>query len=374
MSPRTIDLIDLGLALVVVVVGLAEVITGQVPAPLWAGVVVSFLFGVPLAVRRSHPWTAFVAVFATLVLCWPLGVSLENNLASVISCVIMMATVAMLVPIWPSLGALAAAIGALLPAADGIGGLLWVVFIAAASWTAGRLIRQRRLLIDELRATTGELAVTRDRYAELAVETERARISRELHDVVAHSVSVMVVQAGAAERMIDIDPARAQSALGSIQATGRQALQELRLILGVLRSVDGDAETTPQPGLGDLDHLAEAIRRAGVSLDIDRTGDVRPLPAGVELAAYRIIQEALTNVVKHASASAASVRLDYGPDWLALTVTDDGAGGASLVPGAGQGLIGMTERAELYDGRLISGPAPDGGFSVTTRLRIEATT
>jgi signal transduction histidine kinase len=262
----------------------------------------------------------------------------------------------------------------LLTVADGPGGVLWVIFIATASWAAGRLIRQRRLLIDELRETSDELARTRDRYAELAVETERARISRELHDVVAHSVSVMVVQAGAAERMIAIDPARAQGALGAIQSTGRQALQELRRVLGVLRSADGDADTTPQPGLGDLDQLAEGIRQAGVSVEIDRSGDVRPLPAGVELAAYRIVQEALTNVVKHAGVAAASVRLDYGPDWLDLAVTDDGVGGASLVPGAGQGLIGMTERAELYDGRLISGPGRDGGFTVTTRLRVEAMT
>ncbi len=373
MRSKRADTIDLALAMLVVAIGLAEVLTGQVPAPLWAGLVAAIAFGLPLAWRRRHPWVTFAVVFGTLLFCRLTGVSLDNNLASVIPCVLALATVAAQVRLRPSLGALAAGIAALLTAADGLGGVLWVVFIATASWAAGALIRQRRVLIDELRATSDELAHTRERYAALAVETERARIARELHDVVAHSVSVMVVQAGAAERMVTIDPDRAQKALGSIQDTGRQALQELRRVLGVLRLDEDDATTAPQPGLADVDELADNVRRAGVTVDVERSGTVRRLPAGVELAAYRILQEALTNVIKHAQASRASVGMRYGTNWLDLTVADDGPGSrGAVVPGAGQGLIGMTERAELYGGRLTAGPDPHGGYRVEAHLNVEA--
>jgi len=252
-----------------------------------------------------------------------------------------------------------------------VGSDLWGAFIVGAPWVAGRLIRGRRLLIDELRATTAELEGTREQHAALAVDDERARIARELHDVVAHAVSVMVVQAGAAQRMLDLDRERSVAALEAVQDTGREALDELRRMLGVLRP-GADSGTAPQPGLDDLSTLTGSVERAGVDVSVERSGTVRALPAGVELTAYRILQEALTNVLKHARATSAAVQLDYLDDALDLRVTDDGRSGAPVVPGSGQGLVGMRERVALYGGRLDAGPGDAGGFVVQARLPLVA--
>jgi signal transduction histidine kinase len=191
--------------------------------------------------------------------------------------------------------------------------------------------------------------------------------------VVAHSVSVMVVQAGAAEEVLGADPHKAREPLRSVQDTGRQALIELRRLLGVLRTDDGAAALAPQPGLDQVGALAAHVREAGVAVELRVDGARDHVPAGVDLAAYRIVQEALTNVLKHASASHAVVRVGYRPDAIELEVLDDGhgpLGSGHDGTGPGQGLIGMRERASLYGGLIEAQPRTGGGFAVRARLPV----
>ncbi|MFD5090977.1 sensor histidine kinase [Amycolatopsis thailandensis] len=211
----------------------------------------------------------------------------------------------------------------------------------------------------------------RAEQARLSVLDERRRIARELHDVVAHHMSVVSLQAGVAEYVFDSDRATAKRALTDIGGAAREALGEMRRLLDVLRTDDQDAEYAPQPGLADLDALIARVRDAGLDLEYEVIGAASPLPAGPDLCAYRVAQESLTNVLKHAGGSAARLTLDYGETMLTLNVTDDGSGSAAHrsagEPGR-RGIVGMRERAELYGGVLTAGPRPEGGFSVTVRL------
>lgn len=234
--------------------------------------------------------------------------------------------------------------------------------------------RQRRAVAEAAteRARAAELARTREQLARQAVVEERLRIARELHDIVAHAMSVITVQAGTARMVMDGSPDVARDALGAIEGTSRQALQEMRRLLSVLRhDGDGGADAlAPARGLADLDGLVETASAAGVRVEVRREGEPRPLPAGADLAAYRIVQEALTNVCRHARASAATVEVRYGPGEVAVEVTDDGIGG---VPdgGGGHGLVGMRERAALYGGNVEAAPRPGGGFRVRARIPVE---
>ncbi|CCK24842.1 histidine kinase [Streptomyces davaonensis JCM 4913] len=205
--------------------------------------------------------------------------------------------------------------------------------------------------------------------ARLRATEERLRIARELHDVIGHNVSMINVQASAALHRLKKDPVQAEEALGAIKAGSRQALRELRATLGVLRQVDEEAPTAPAPGLALLDELAASAKPAGLTVRIERTGGERPLPAPVDLAAYRIVQESLTNAAKHSGAERVCIRLHYADEELALTVEDDGRG-ATAGPGAGDGsgIAGMTERARTLGGELAAGSRPEGGFAVRARL------
>ena len=368
--------VDVALMLVVLGFSLSEVLTGQVPGPLWAGIVSALGFSVPLLFRREHAWTVLVVVYGMLVFCVATGVSTYQYMGSVIGCVVALGTLAAQSELVPSLFALAASYAVLLlTALRDPGGWLWGLVIVGAVWVGGRMMYQRRVLIDRLRSTAAELELSRELVAEAAVAQERSRLARELHDVIAHSVSVMVVQSGAAERMVTLDPARAERALASVQATGREALVELRHLLGVLRTDDESNEDvlTPQPDLDDVDRLAAQLQQTGLDLSLSRTGGVRRLGPGVELAAYRILQEALTNVLKHGHAHRAEVEIEYGDACLVLSVRDDGTGGPPIVDGSGNGLRGMTERAELYGGTLQAGPRPEGGYVVRAELPIAPT-
>jgi signal transduction histidine kinase len=224
----------------------------------------------------------------------------------------------------------------------------------------------------ELRGRAERIRREQESEKRRAVAEEQTRIARELHDVMAHSVSVMVVQAAAAEDVFDTSPGRAREALRSIESTGRQALSEVRRVLDVLRSSDGD-ELTPQPGLSGLKELIEEVRAAGLPVVLRVDGAMPELPAGVDLSAYRIVQEALTNTLKHGhKATRATVALSYRPDELCVEVCDDGAsstGGAEAR--TGHGLIGMRERVALYGGELFAGPRAGGGFEVRARFPLE---
>jgi signal transduction histidine kinase len=243
----------------------------------------------------------------------------------------------------------------------------------AGAWVLGDRARVQRALAAELQERAVRLERDRDEDARRAVASERARIARELHDVVAHHVSMMVVQAEAGPVAVATEPARAAGAFEAIAATGRQALVEMRRLLGVLRG-DGDQAPSlaPQPGLAEVPSLVEQVGRAGLRVELVVEGAEAPLPAGVDLSAYRIVQEALTNAVKHAGPGRARVLVRYGEDDLRLRVVDEGRAGEPGPPGgrAGVGLVGMRERVHLFGGELHAGPGPDGGFTVDARLPI----
>jgi signal transduction histidine kinase len=240
---------------------------------------------------------------------------------------------------------------------------------ALVAWVLGDSMRYRRAYLTALEDRAARLERERDAQAQIAAAAERARIARELHDVIAHNVSVMVVQADGAGYALRRDPERAGQALTAISRTGRQALAEMRRLLGVLRSDDQQADLAPQPGLEQLRELLDQAREAGMSVSFTLEGPVRPLPEGAELAAYRVVQESLTNTRKHGGlAATAAVTLQYEPDGLLLQVTDDGLGAAAAADGPGHGLTGMRERVEMYGGTMQAGPLPNGGYQVTARL------
>jgi signal transduction histidine kinase len=245
----------------------------------------------------------------------------------------------------------------------------------AAAWFLGDLQHRRLAYTAKLEQLNAQLAGEQELRARWAVAEERGRIARELHDVVAHSVSVMVVQAGAARRSVAGNPGQATAALTQIEATGRQALAEMRRLLGLLRDgTDGAAALAPQPSLAHLDALLAAAREAGLPVELAVEGEPRQLPAGIDLSAYRIVQEALTNSLKHAGPARAVVRIRYGSRALEVQVWDDGRGTVSRngrAEGDGHGLIGMRERVALFGGSLEVGSQPGGGFLVAARLPLD---
>jgi signal transduction histidine kinase len=250
------------------------------------------------------------------------------------------------------------------------------VFIAGLPMAAGRALRNRRLLTRELRSKARRLEREREERARQAVLDERQRVARELHDVVAHSVSVMVIQAGAARRVARRDRKQAREALDAVETTGRQALAEMRRMVGVLRKGDEKLALAPQPSLAQLGTLVERARAAGLPVEVRVEGAAagEALPPGVDLAAYRVVQEALTNTIKHAGAARAVVHVRYAADAVEVEVSDNGSGPSTVRngDGSGHGLVGMGERLALYGGELRAGGAPGGGFSVCARIPLTA--
>jgi signal transduction histidine kinase len=264
------------------------------------------------------------------------------------------------------------------------GDALALMIAGAGAWLLGSVLRDRRAGVAELAERTARLERERELEARRAAAEERLRIARELHDVVAHNLSVVVVQAQAAQRILDRDADRARGVVVSIERTGREALDEMRRLLSVLRAGEPSAGTDagadglfgPQPGLARIGELVEQVRSAGLPVTVRVEGAERPLTAAVDLSAYRIVQEALTNSLKHAGPASAEVVLRYRAADLELTVSDDGRGGAARLdggaaPGSGHGLVGMRERVELFGGDLAAGPRPGGGYQVRARLPLE---
>ncbi|WP_431997221.1 sensor histidine kinase [Streptomyces fungicidicus] len=250
----------------------------------------------------------------------------------------------------------------------------------ALAWVLGDSIRTRRAYFAQLEERAARLEKEREAQAKVAVAAERARIARELHDVVAHNVSVMVVQADGAAYVLDAAPDQAKKALETISSTGRQALAEMRRLLGVLRTGEHQeaGEYVPQPDVQQIEDLVEQCRGSGLPVDFRVEGTPRPLPSGVELTAYRIVQEALTNTRKHGGPDAgASVRLVYFDDGLGLLVEDDGKGAPHELyeeggfDGQGHGLIGMRERVGMVGGTLDAGPRQGGGFRISVLLPLK---
>lgn len=250
-------------------------------------------------------------------------------------------------------------------------------------------LRTWKLRTDEGRTRLFALEREQGEALRRAVEHERARIARELHDVVTHNVSVMIIQAGAARKIMKTSPEQAGEALLAVEAGGRAAMTELRHVMGLLTMADDDGggegadgdvdlvgtdlELAPQPGLDQLELLVGRVRDAGLPVDLTVAGAFRPLPPGLELAAYRVVQEALTNTVKHASGATAVVTVEYGPQWLRVEVTDTGGPpGAGTAAGSGRGLLGLRERLAVHDGTLHCGPRLTGGYRVEALIPLEA--
>jgi signal transduction histidine kinase len=254
------------------------------------------------------------------------------------------------------------------------------VLLLIALWFIADSIRTRRVYLSGLVEQSEERQRLAIEGARRSIVEERLEIARELHDVVTHSLSVIAIQSGVGRHVMDKQPEEARKALLAVESTSRSALEELRRVLGVLRRRDtGAAELTPAPTLGDLVTLIDGVRAAGVPVDFAIDGDVPPLPEGLQLSVYRIVQEALTNVVKHAHAASATVRLTFPDDEVEIEVTNDAAhhehragqsleSPATLNADGGHGIVGMTERALAFDGTLKAGPQPDGGFRVSARL------
>ena len=397
---------------------------------------VTLALTIPVVFRRTHPVGAFAVVIAVgafqvafllrptppdlaiVVLLYTVAAYTDRRLSVTGLAICLLGSAAELAELHPHMVRSSLSNSVLM-------GLILFAGPCLIAWVLGDSMRYRRAYYANLEERAARLEQDRDAQAKIAATAERARIARELHDVVAHNVSVMVVQADGAAYALGTDPGRAREALAAISATGRQALTEMRVLLGVLRkngeagpaataaavasqadaaglvgaagpagppgparpvssvnSADsvrpapatagtvGTAELAPMPGIGQLDELLEQTRAAGLPVSCTVEGEPRPLPDGTALAAYRIVQESLTNTRKHAGPRArASVLLRYATDAVEVVVADSGLGGASASDGAGHGLTGMRERAALYGGSVRAGPRPEGGgFQVAALL------
>jgi signal transduction histidine kinase len=345
------------------------------------------LITVPLAWRRRAP---FAALLVTGVAAWvlsagPVGDAAYTFIAvvvavfsvgayaeprrSVLGCALVIAT------LW--VGGLQD--NARHPGVRGPSDVVFVTVVFGGAWLLGRALRGRGQHAEQLAQRAAQLEADQQAQARAAVAAERARIARELHDVIAHSVSVMVIQAGAAEQLLEQAPERACGPLEAVQDTGRQTIVELRRLLGILREDGQEPSLAPQPGLAGLDLLLDEMRQAGLPVQLRVEGRPWRLPPGIDLAAYRIVQEALTNTLRHAGPARAEVTVRYQDHAVELEILDDGPGAgphAAADAGSGQGLVGMRERVALYGGTLQAGPrdtAAGAGYAVRARLPTDAT-
>lgn len=248
--------------------------------------------------------------------------------------------------------------------------LLTSFVVLIPSTLAADLIRTGKLRAAENRERIRALEREQAESVKRAAEQERARIARELHDVVTHNVSVMVVQAGAARKIMDMAPDQAREALLAVEASGRSAMSELRQVMGLLAPSSDDVALDPQPGLDQVVSLVDRVRATGMPVELTVTGTVRPLPAGIDLAAYRVVQEALTNTMKHAAGASARIAVDYGDALLRITVTDAGGTPAQIVS-SGRGLIGLRERLAVYEGSVQTTKQNGGGYQLRAVIPLE---
>lgn len=350
---------------------------GPVAALVYTGLVV------PVVFRRRHPVGAFVTVIAAGALE---VVLVPRPITSDVAVLVVLYTLAAGRPRRISVPGLivclagsAVAAATWLPSAHvqwswfELGAVTALLFFGPPllAWLLGDSMRWRRGYYRALEERAARLEAERDAHAQVAAATERARIARELHDVVAHNVSVMVVQANGGAYALDSSPEQAREALAAISQTGRQALAEMRHLLGVLRtdSSEGGASLAPQPGLEQVTDLLRHCRAAGLPISFTVEGVPRALPPGMALTAYRVVQESLTNTRKHGGpAVTAAVTMRFCEDGLKIMVADDGRAPGPATDGAGHGLVGMRERAELYGGTVEAGPRPEGGYLVTCTI------
>jgi signal transduction histidine kinase len=375
--PRRPSRADLLIAAALLVWALLEAILSRGPGPVAGRIAFAVAITTPLAFRRQAPG-AVVAVLVVATLAWTLPAGVHETgtypfpsflLASFsVACYARRPGVAI-----AGLVALLATMLIVLESAFYIesevsaGSIAILTLFLGGTWTAGWLVRRRAAQVRRALAESGELARS-------AVGEERTRIARELHDVVAHSVSIIAVQAGAAEALIDSDPGQAREHMAAVRRTAREAMSEMRRLLDVLRT--DESRYAPQPGLGRLADLLEEVRGAGVAVELVEEGERPRLPPGLDLVAFRVLQESLTNVRKHASAAPTQVRLRYGSGALELDVVNGPPAAAHAASnggerGSGHGLIGMRERVHLFGGSFDARPSQDGGFRVHAVLPLE---
>jgi signal transduction histidine kinase len=364
------------------IAGMLELVVGRdspgaPPTTLWFAIPAVAVLVLPLFARRRFPFAAPAAY-------WLLATALtfvDGLLVAFIGSlgVVGLATAFLLgnlrSPLKAGVGLVIVLVGIVIvvyniPGPQPAGDFVFIPLRFVVAWVAGYALRERveQAEAAEERATHAERE--REAAARVAVAEERARIARELHDIVAHAVSVMVLQVGAVRHKLPHTLEEDRDALGRVEQAGRTALAEMRRLLGAMRR-DGDGvELGPQPGLDGLDALLEDVGRAGLPVRLRVDGDRFPLPRAIDLSAYRIVQEGLTNALKHARASHADVTVRYRPDELEVEVVDDGAGPATS-DGLGHGLIGIRERVKIYGGEMTAGTAPAGGFVLSARLPLD---
>jgi signal transduction histidine kinase len=330
---------------------------------------------VPIALRRYRP----LGVLAIAVTAETLLLIFSNDSPAPVGVIVALYTVAAYCERRVSIRAAAwvalpITVGVIVNNGPHAGRVIPELAVIAIAWVIGDNLRTRRAYLSELKERAARLEREREEKADRAVAEERVRIARELHDVIAHNVSVMVVQAAAGEEVFDQDPERARESLSAVASTGRAALTELRRLLGVIRADDDPGQEpafAPQPGIEYVGELVRQVNDAGLPVELSVIGEPRPLPEGVALCAYRIVQEALTNTLKHAQASGARVNVRYAADALELRVVDDGRGNSQVNGEAGHGLIGMRERVALFGGELTTSGRAGRGYEVRARLPIE---
>lgn len=334
----------------------------------------ALLSGLALGLRRSAPLLAAAPVSALLAAQSLAGIPVDEGLVFLVVLVVAVFSVAAHLPLQRAIAGLMLVIAGVWTSVVAGGtdtvaeDLVFSAIIVGTPWLAGRAYEGRQRRARELEERSEWLERAREADMRAALAEERARIARELHDLISHTVSVMGVQAGAAAEVLDSDPARAREALRAIERSARESVLELRRLLDVLRQRDEEPELAPQPGLRELGGLVDQLQSTGIEVELRAGAADARLAPGIELAAYRIVQEALTNVVKHARASSVVVATRRNGRFLEVEVTDDGTGIARERSVVGHGLIGMRERVALYGGSLEVGPRPEGGWRVRARL------
>jgi signal transduction histidine kinase len=370
--------VDRAVALVMLITAQAEIIVGGTdgsPVPL--AMLIAIGYSAPFAFRRRHTLLAVVSVVASVIVMaavvtdttayfipflgamlfsYSAGAYLDGRVAY-LGLAIMVAGILTVTVLSPS---------------QLVGDYVFPTAFGVVAWLAGRAVRTRTRLTEELHEAAMLEAEAHEQELLRAAADERRRIAREMHDVVAHSVSVMVVQAGGARRILERDPARAVAAAAQIERTGREALAEMRQLLGVLHHDDAeDAARAPQPTMRELGALVERAREAGLPVELHETGEPRPLSAGLDLAAFRVVQEALTNALKYSDRAATEVHVRWAQQTLELEICDRGPGPARErleTEGGGHGLVGMRERVRIYGGELEAGRRRGGGFRIRAKL------
>jgi signal transduction histidine kinase len=367
--------VGLGISIAGATVGQGR--TNGPEGPMWVDIVLVLLIVTPLLARRRFPFGAPLTVGAAVVFATFVDHSLVpfDFVIFLTGCAAVF-LLAQLPDTRQAVAGLALGVGveAIVVRNDPrgqMGQFIFVSLIFAIVWIVGFTLGRKSAEAEQARERALHAERERETQARLAVADERARIARELHDVVGHSVSVMTVQASGVRRLLRPEQEREREALLVVERTGREALAEMRRMVGVLRRPEEAPALAPQPSLEHLERLVEQAREAGLPVELSIEGDAIDLPAGIDLTAYRLVQEGLTNAIKHAQANQAQVVVQYGDGQIELTITDNGRGVGSG-DGGGHGLVGMRERVSVYGGELDAGPQPGGGFRLRAKLPVTA--